>query len=77
MTTSCLVTGSAGFLGFHLARALAGREGHQVVCVDNFARGEDDEHGNPTWNVYASEPEPREGTAAGAGDGRGGADGRG
>lgn len=31
-------------------------------------RGEDDERGNPTWNVYAAEPEPREG---GAGDRRG------
>jgi UDP-glucose 4-epimerase len=36
-----LVTGAAGFLGFHLARALAAR-GLEVVCVDNFERGEDD-----------------------------------
>lgn len=36
-----LVTGAAGFLGFHLARALAAR-GDDVICVDNFLRGEDD-----------------------------------
>jgi UDP-glucose 4-epimerase len=36
-----LVTGAAGFLGFHLARALAAR-GAEVVCVDNFERGADD-----------------------------------
>jgi len=27
-------------------------------------RGEDDAHGNPTWNLYVSEPEPREGSGA-------------
>lgn len=42
--TKCLVTGAAGFLGFHLSRALAARPGYEVICVDNFARGEDDEH---------------------------------
>ena len=36
-----MVTGAAGFIGFHLARELAG-QGHHVVCVDNFVRGEDD-----------------------------------
>ncbi|NQU96408.1 MAG: NAD-dependent epimerase/dehydratase family protein [Chloroflexi bacterium] len=30
-----LVTGSAGFIGFHLSRSLLG-EGHEVVGVDNF-----------------------------------------
>ena len=38
-----LVTGAAGFLGFHLARALAGRTDVELFCVDNFIRGEDDE----------------------------------
>jgi nucleoside-diphosphate-sugar epimerase len=28
-----LVTGAAGFIGFHVARAL--RDGHQVVGIDN------------------------------------------
>ncbi|MFN3780169.1 MAG: NAD-dependent epimerase/dehydratase family protein [Brevundimonas aurantiaca] len=42
--TTCLVTGAAGFLGFHLARALSAREGFEVICVDNFARGENDAH---------------------------------
>jgi UDP-glucose 4-epimerase len=37
-----LVTGAAGFLGFHLARALASREDNEVFCVDNLIRGEDD-----------------------------------
>ena len=37
-----LVTGTAGFLGFHLARALAARAGVTVIGVDNFVRGEDD-----------------------------------
>jgi UDP-glucose 4-epimerase len=36
-----MVTGAAGFIGFHLARELAW-QGHHVVCVDNFVRGEDD-----------------------------------
>jgi UDP-glucose 4-epimerase len=36
-----MVTGAAGFIGFHLARELAG-QGHHVVCVDDFVRGADD-----------------------------------
>ena len=31
-----LVTGAAGFIGFHLAHRLAG-DGHEVVCLDNFS----------------------------------------
>jgi nucleoside-diphosphate-sugar epimerase len=38
-----LVTGAAGFIGQHLARALSERAGATVFCVDNFVRGEDDE----------------------------------
>ena len=38
-----LVTGAAGFLGFHLARALQARGGDQIFCVDNFCRGEVDD----------------------------------
>ncbi len=34
-----LVSGAAGFIGFHLARRLAERTDHHVICVDNFARG--------------------------------------
>ena len=34
-----LVTGAAGFLGYHIARTLAAREYTQVVCVDNGVRG--------------------------------------
>jgi UDP-glucose 4-epimerase len=38
-----LVTGAAGFIGYRLALALAVREGAEVVCVDNFVRGEADD----------------------------------
>lgn len=38
-----MVTGAAGFIGFHLARRLAQKPGARVVLVDNFARGENDE----------------------------------
>lgn len=38
-----LVTGAAGFLGFHLARALSSRQDMHVTCVDDFSRGEYDE----------------------------------
>lgn len=38
--TKFLVTGAAGFLGYHLADALSTDPGSQVICVDNFVRGE-------------------------------------
>ena len=41
MASKALITGGAGFIGFHLARELAGR-GVAVVLVDNFARGVQD-----------------------------------
>lgn len=34
-----LVTGAAGFLGFHLSRLIAARPDHHVICVDSFMRG--------------------------------------
>jgi UDP-glucose 4-epimerase len=37
-----LVTGSAGFLGYYIARQLSDSPDHSVVCVDNFIRGEND-----------------------------------
>lgn len=37
-----LVTGGAGFLGFHLARSLV-ESGYEVVLVDNMARGQIDQ----------------------------------
>lgn len=39
-----LVTGSAGFLGYHLADALSRDGQHEIVCVDNAIRGEFDSH---------------------------------
>lgn len=42
--TRVVVTGAAGFLGFHLTRYLADVKGYEVVAVDNFVRGENDEH---------------------------------
>lgn len=37
-----LVTGAAGFIGFHLAKTLASRPGYSIVCADNFSRGQAD-----------------------------------
>lgn len=36
-----LVTGGAGFIGYHLAKSLA-EDGHEVVVCDNLSRGERD-----------------------------------
>ena len=38
-----LVTGSAGFLGYHLARALSHEKENHVVCIDSGIRGEFDD----------------------------------
>jgi len=38
-----LITGGAGFIGFHLANKLI-KEGHEVVLLDNFARGVEDKY---------------------------------
>lgn len=39
---SALVTGGAGFIGFHLAAALS-EQGHEVTICDDFSRGRRDE----------------------------------
>lgn len=39
----CMVTGSAGFLGYYLAKALADEPLNEVVCVDSGIRGAYDE----------------------------------
>ncbi len=38
-----LITGGAGFIGFHLANKLL-NEGHELVLIDNFARGVEDKY---------------------------------
>jgi dTDP-glucose 4,6-dehydratase len=38
MTTTCVITGGAGFLGSHLCEHLLGK-GHRVICVDNLETG--------------------------------------
>jgi nucleoside-diphosphate-sugar epimerase len=38
MSKKILITGGAGFIGFHLARRLQS-EGYQICLVDNFSRG--------------------------------------
>jgi nucleoside-diphosphate-sugar epimerase len=45
-----LITGGAGFIGLHLARALH-RRGHELVLVDNLARGRRD----PDLEVFLDE----------------------
>jgi UDP-glucuronate decarboxylase len=35
-----LITGGAGFLGFHLSRELMS-QGHSLICLDNFHTGSD------------------------------------
>jgi UDP-glucose 4-epimerase len=47
-----VVTGAAGFLGFHLSRALAARTDIEVFCVDNFARGTAD----ASWLALTAKP---------------------
>ena len=42
MTKSALITGGAGFIGFHLARDLS-EDGFNVTILDNFSRGREDE----------------------------------
>jgi UDP-glucose 4-epimerase len=37
--TRILISGAAGFIGYHLARRIAARADHEVICVDNFVRG--------------------------------------
>jgi nucleoside-diphosphate-sugar epimerase len=37
-----LITGSAGFIGYHLANRLSQDEVNQIWCLDNFSRGERD-----------------------------------
>ncbi|REK19230.1 MAG: NAD-dependent epimerase/dehydratase family protein [Planctomycetota bacterium] len=41
--TRILVTGAAGFIGYHLARRLSEQPDARLVLVDNFIRGEQDE----------------------------------
>lgn len=45
MTESALITGGAGFIGFHLARNLS-NDGYNVTILDNFSRGREDNEFN-------------------------------
>jgi nucleoside-diphosphate-sugar epimerase len=42
VTKQILITGGAGFVGYHLARKLSEDPENRVVLIDNFQRGEDD-----------------------------------
>jgi nucleoside-diphosphate-sugar epimerase len=42
MSRPILVTGAAGFLGYHMAHHLAADPETEVICVDDFSRGPDD-----------------------------------
>jgi nucleoside-diphosphate-sugar epimerase len=37
-----LITGAAGFIGFHLAEKLSAESGNELVLADNFVRGRED-----------------------------------
>ena len=41
MPKKVLITGGAGFIGFHLAKSLA-KQGYEITILDNFERGEED-----------------------------------
>ncbi|MEK6854748.1 MAG: NAD-dependent epimerase/dehydratase family protein [Nanoarchaeota archaeon] len=41
MTKTALITGGAGFIGFHLAKSLA-NQNYNVTILDNFSRGQED-----------------------------------
>lgn len=43
MSKRILITGGAGFVGYHLAQRLSQTPSTEVVLVDNFIRGKDDE----------------------------------
>ena len=40
--TKYIISGAAGFIGYHLAKSLASESTNEVICVDNFVRGEPD-----------------------------------
>ena len=48
-----LVTGGAGFIGSHLCERLL-RDGHEVICLDNFFTGSKDEHCRTCWIIPPS-----------------------
>jgi len=50
--TRAVVTGAAGFLGFALAKRLAGRPGTDVFAVDDFSRGVHDDN----WTSLCGRP---------------------
>ncbi len=41
--TKCLITGGAGFIGYHLAKNLL-EDGYTIDLIDNFQRGKEDQH---------------------------------
>ena len=41
MTKKALITGGAGFIGFHLSRYLL-KKGYKVHLIDNYMRGRKD-----------------------------------
>lgn len=43
MTKKILITGAAGFIGFHLSNYLA-EQGYTLLLIDNFIRGENDRY---------------------------------
>jgi len=45
MQKKVLITGGAGFIGFHLARYLS-EQGYDITIIDNFGRGAEDEDFN-------------------------------
>ena len=47
-----LITGGAGFIGYHLAKQLAEEDADHITLLDNFSRGRSDDELRTRENRY-------------------------